>query len=229
MSAEEQIVEKIYSAGQNGVKKIELKKEFSGINFDKVTKDLVEKGEIILDRKGVAHYFWHKNHYFQNLMNIDPKFKYLYDKILNMNKSLNAITESVNLQLQNIESNISNLTDSVINSSEKINTLEQSKYAAENDTNYDTLSYSTYEPTFSLESFKDDFDLSIINNGTSIGWVELSKIKTELCEKYEITEKEFYSYVKQLIQHNETHYELSTGGNEGIVVRGLIHGFVRCI
>jgi hypothetical protein len=24
-------------------------------------------------------------------------------------------------------------------------------------------------------------------------------------------------------------YELSTGGQEGVMVRGLLHGFVRCI
>lgn len=232
MSAEEQIVEKIYSAGQNGIKKIDLKKEFTGINFDKTIKNLIENGDVILDRKGVAHYFWHKNHYYQNLMNTDPKFKYLYDKILNLNKSLNTLSDSVNLQLQNLEKSISVINDSIINDNDdKItNSISEEKENADIcDNNSDIFSSTTYEPTFSLESFKDDFDLSIINNSSSIGWVEISKIKNELCQKYELTEKEFYYYVGQLIKYNETHYELSSGGTEGIVIRGLIHGYVRCI
>ncbi len=232
MSAEEQIIEKIYSAGQNGIKKTELKKEFSGINFDQVAKQLVEKEEIILDRKGVAHYFWHKNHYYQNLMNTDPKFKYLYEKILNLNKSINSISESVNLQLQNLENNIHIFTESIVdnnNISRDKSISEEKEISIIDDVISDHFSHTRYEPTFSLESFKDDFDLSIINNGSSIGWVEISKIRNELCPKYEITEKEFYYYVGKLIKHNETHYELSSGGTEGIVIRGLIHGYVRCI
>ena len=83
--------------------------------------------------------------------------------------------------------------------------------------------------TTQLEQFKTDFDNSVSNYANSIGWVEFGKIRNELCTKYDISHEEFYRLVEQLINKYDKKYELSTGGYEGITIRGLIHGFVRCI
>jgi hypothetical protein len=32
-----------------------------------------------------------------------------------------------------------------------------------------------------------------------------------------------------MVNENRSNYELSTGGNEGIMIRGLIYGYVRCL
>ncbi len=77
--------------------------------------------------------------------------------------------------------------------------------------------------------FIREFDNAIAENSNSIGWVELEKIKRDLSSKHIYQRDDFYNQVKQLIEKNTERYELSTGGNEGIMIRGLLHGFVRCI
>jgi len=80
-----------------------------------------------------------------------------------------------------------------------------------------------------LDEFKEQFDSMIAEKSSSIGWLELSSIKDELCDKCNITNTEFYSLVSDLIESYPEKYELSSGGYEGVVLRGIIHGFVRCI
>ncbi|MFN4335967.1 MAG: hypothetical protein ACK4FV_00060 [Candidatus Nitrosocaldus sp.] len=80
-----------------------------------------------------------------------------------------------------------------------------------------------------LEQFRIDFDRMLAEASSSIGWVELVNIKERMCRKYNITAHEFYSLVEQLLERFSNRYELSSGGQEGIVIRGLIHGFVRRI
>lgn len=80
-----------------------------------------------------------------------------------------------------------------------------------------------------LEQFRVDFDRMIAETSSSIGWVELVNIRERMCRKYKMTAHEFYSLVSQLLEHYSSRYELSSGGQEGIVIRGLIHGFVRRI
>jgi hypothetical protein len=80
-----------------------------------------------------------------------------------------------------------------------------------------------------LDLFKNNFDHSIANFSSSIGWVELGKIRNDLCKKHDLANEEFYDLVAQLIAKYPDKYELSSGGYEGLTVRGLLHGFVRCI
>ena len=80
-----------------------------------------------------------------------------------------------------------------------------------------------------LDLFKDNFDNSIANFSSSIGWVDLGKIRNDLCKKHDLDNEEFYDLVAQLIAKYPDKYELSSGGYEGLTVRGLLHGFVRCI
>ena len=80
-----------------------------------------------------------------------------------------------------------------------------------------------------LENFKEDFNLTINKYSDSIGWVPLATLRNDITKKYDITENEFYELAEQLINENRSHYELSSGGNEGILVRGLVYGYVRCV
>ncbi|GBC73547.1 hypothetical protein HRbin04_00950 [archaeon HR04] len=80
-----------------------------------------------------------------------------------------------------------------------------------------------------LEQFRIDFDRMLAEASSSIGWVELVSIRERMCRKYDITAHEFYSLVSQLLERFSNRYELSSGGQEGIVIRGLVHGFVRRI
>jgi chromosome segregation ATPase len=79
-----------------------------------------------------------------------------------------------------------------------------------------------------LEQFRMDFD-RMLAESSPIGWVELSSIRERMCRKYGISMHDFYTYVAQLLEHFGSRYEFSSGGQEGIVIRGLIHGFVRRI
>jgi len=81
----------------------------------------------------------------------------------------------------------------------------------------------------SLDQFKMEFDRTIAEIPTSIGWVELSMIREKICDKYNISKQNFYTLASQLFDQFNNRYELSSGGNEGVMVRGLVHGFVRCI
>lgn len=80
-----------------------------------------------------------------------------------------------------------------------------------------------------LDQFKMEFDRTITEIPTSIGWVELAMIRERVCNKYGISKQNFYSLASQLFDQFNNRYELSSGGNEGVMVRGLVHGFVRCI
>src|SRR5215211_6968267 len=73
------------------------------------------------------------------------------------------------------------------------------------------------------------FQQQLANSTASIGWVELAKLRDELCDKCGLSSDEFYRLVEELTNQNQDKYELSTGGSEGVMVRGLLHGFVRCI
>jgi hypothetical protein len=50
-----------------------------------------------------------------------------------------------------------------------------------------------------------------------------------MCASCNISSDEFYRLVSELTSKHQDRYELSTGGGEGVMVRGILHGFVRCI
>ena len=77
------------------------------------------------------------------------------------------------------------------------------------------------------EEFKEIFDKELIKKSSSIGWVELSTIKNVVCQYCNIEENDFYNFVSDLIDLYPEKYELSSGGYEGVILRGIVHGFVR--
>jgi hypothetical protein len=213
MSAEQKIVERITSAGTAGIKKIDLRKEFQDIGIDVIIERLVTSGDIFIDKKGTAYYCWHKDYYLQNLLNTDPKFRLMYETIMHLELSVNKTSDGLAKTLETLYNNIKNSEKSAATRS-----LDGISQVHNND-----------ESTMHLDRFRNEFDLSIGNNSSSIGWVELSKVRNELCKKHNISNEDFYRFVEQLTNLYHDKYELSTGGYEGLIVRGLLHGFVRCI
>lgn len=76
-------------------------------------------------------------------------------------------------------------------------------------------------------SFQAKFDGSVSELSSSLGWVSFSSIRGKVCESLGISQEKFYSLASSLIESNPEKYEISTGGQEGIVVRGMLHGYVR--
>jgi len=80
----------------------------------------------------------------------------------------------------------------------------------------------------SLEKdFEQIFNRSLNESATSIGWTPFSKIREKICETQSLSKEKFYQMVMNLIERNQERYEISSGGQEGIMMRGLVHGYVR--
>lgn len=214
MSAEEKLTQRIILSGSAGVKKTDLRKEFAEQDIDTILERAITQGDICVDKKGAAYYCWHREHYLQSLLNSDAKFRIIYDAIKSLERSINNTSDAL---AKSVESSTNNIIFSL------------SKFAKE------SVHAGFVEPSLSsdlkihLEQFKTDFDNCVCNYANSIGWVEFGKIRNELCTRYDISHEEFYHLVEQLIDKYDKKYELSTGGYEGITIRGLVHGFVRCI
>ena len=75
--------------------------------------------------------------------------------------------------------------------------------------------------------FKLHFDKCISEVSSSLGWVSLAEIRAKICQNLDISQEKFYSEVLNLVEQNQSKYETSTGGQEGIHVRGMLHGYIR--
>lgn len=213
MSLEEKIFQQIFSSGVEGVKKTILKKEYPDIDIDKNLDYWVNNGEIIISKKANTFYCWQKDNYFQYLINSDPKYKYVYEMLKDLRDSFHSFSTTVDKQVEKLDSRLILLMDSLLT----------------NNTQKPEASSPSPLSSLDIDTFKHDFDLSISKHSGSSGWVELPTIKNDLCLKYQITDHQFYNYVEQLVDHFKEDYELSSGGAEGIIIRGLLHGFVRCL
>ncbi len=221
MSAEEKLVKRILSAGSAGIKKTDLRKELGDI--DSALEEAVSRGEIFVDKRAGAYYCWHKCHYVQSLLNSDPRFKLTYDMIISLENSINSSNKEITRAVDTLANNISNLARLVteIKNEQSLQAMTQSEASKP--------FLSEGRATMSITEFKKEFDVALANSASSIGWVELAKVRNELCDKCSLSTAEFYKLVEEMIGQNQDHYELSTGGGEGVMVRGLLHGFVRCI
>ena len=77
--------------------------------------------------------------------------------------------------------------------------------------------------------FKIEFDKCLTESSTSIGWMSFSQIRKKICESKHISSDHFYTLASELVEKHRENYEISSGGQEGIMMRGLVHGFVRNI
>lgn len=186
---EGEILKKISSSGLIGIKRVELKRTF-GKNCENVLENLIEKQEVIVEKKGNSYFVWTKENHVSQLSQNDPKFK---------------LAQSISTKLNNTESERTNHIHNVQNTihvSHQINS------------NID---------------FKIEFDKCLTESSTSIGWMPFSQIRKKICESKHISSDHFYTLASDLVEKHRENYEISSGGQEGIMMRGLVHGFVRNI
>lgn len=198
MSSEELVLEKILSTGTTGIKKSDLKKEFTTFDLDKTLENLVNEGKVCIDKKGAAYYCWTSEVYLKHLYSVDPKFRILIER-------MKFIERKLDIQSNSVKDALNGLID-----------LLRSE-GADN------------KALVNLDNFKIEFDTILSKSNSSIGWIELGQVRNELSQKFDLSKNEFYEMVDQLLNAYQNEYELSTGGNEGVILRGLLHGYVRGI
>lgn len=88
---------------------------------------------------------------------------------------------------------------------------------------------SSREGVSKNDDFEGVFNSSLNESSTSIGWIAFDKIREKVCENQNLSKEKFYQMTTSLIENHQDRYEISSGGQEGIVMRGLVHGYVRKI
>ena len=86
---------------------------------------------------------------------------------------------------------------------------------------------SVQENSSESSDFETEFNKSLCESGTSVGWAPFSKIRERMCQTKNLSKEKFYTLATHLIEKHREKYEISSGGPEGIVIRGLVHGYVR--
>ncbi|HKY11028.1 MAG TPA: hypothetical protein VJL79_03880 [Nitrososphaera sp.] len=222
MSVEEKLVNRILSFGSAGIKKTDLRREFGDI--DTPLENIISKGDIFVDKRANVYFCFHKSHYVQSLLNSDPRFKLTYEMIKSVNESVSSSSKDLLRTVEILANNISNLANVVLEMKN-----DQQSWLTQRMLTRDVPITGVQMGTMSVHDFKEEFDVALANSGSSIGWIELANIRNKICDSCNISSDEFYRLVGELISMHQDKYELSTGGREGVMVRGLLHGFVRCI
>jgi hypothetical protein len=217
MSNKDFIFDTINSFGSVGIKKTDLKKKCDFPDFENLLNELAQGDRICIFKKGTFLYCWSKEFFFDYLLNSDFKFRYLYQSISNIQNKINDYSDSIFKYVENLDGEIKELKVSLNKIIEKINSENESQR------NKDVFN------GISLDDFKENFDNVLLGKSSSIGWVELSTIKNEICSNYDLSDNEFYNYVSTIVESTPEKYELSSGGYEGVILRGIVHGFVRRI
>ena len=185
----EEVLERIVSAGLNGIKKAELKKTF-GKKCDYILQNLVDTEQIFIEKKGVAYFVWTRDNYISYLSQNDPKCKI----VLSMTMGKSHLTK---------DKEHANNIGKTINKTPQQNVVGQES------------------------EFKAEFDRRLTESSTSIGWAPFSDIRKKICDSKKISTENFYSMAAELVERHKERYEISSGGQEGITMRGLVHGYVR--
>jgi len=222
MSVEEKLVNRILSFGSAGIKKTDLRREFGDI--DTPLENIISKGDIFVDKRANVYFCFHKSHYVQSLLNSDPRFKLTYEMIKSVNESVSSSSKDLLRTVEILANNISNLANVVLQMKN-----DQQSWLTQRMLTRDVPITGVQMGTMSVHDFKEEFDVALANSGSSIGWIELANIRNKICDSCNISSDEFYRLVGELTSMHQDKYELSTGGREGVMVRGLLHGFVRCI
>jgi hypothetical protein len=141
---------------------------------------------------------------------------------------MNSMQDSLNTRFDSFNVGLDAVTTEVSAIAEGIKALASS---GQRDTGANDLALQEQiEPIkIDYERFKEQLDRALASSSSSIGWVELCNVRKDLCSKMNISREQFYHSFEEVVSNNYDKYELSTGGEEGIQLRGLVHGFVRCI
>jgi hypothetical protein len=138
--------------------------------------------------------------------------------------SFNKSSHSLAISIENLNENISDILQEVKS------TVKYNCSKVENKNNTSGLASSINQAVSHFDQFKGIFDNALTHySTTSLRWIELSKIRGDISKQLSITNEEFYSLVEQLTKQYPDKYELSSGGQEGLTIRGLLHGLVRRI
>ena len=203
-----QVLHKISLSGRNGIKRTELRKEFQHFPVDDEVESLLKNGEIVMEKRGAACYLWEAENYLQHVLTTDTKFKILYTLIEEI---------KVLLERDPKQTMMAPLPA----------TIEHSSHHTDAGTGY--MYGQDHRIAIDKEKFGRDFRLTLRQNSGSSGWVSLSKIREQMDKTYSIDRDDFYTLVQEIANKEYETYELSSGGIEGVTVRGLLHGFIRCI
>jgi hypothetical protein len=222
MSVEEKLVNRIFSFGSAGIKKTDLRREFGDI--DNTLENLISRGDIFVDKRANAYFCFHKSHYIQSLLNSDPRFRLTYEMIKSVDDSVSSSSKDLVRAIEILANNVSNLASLLLEMKN-----DPRSWLAQLTLTHDVPITEIQEGKMSVQEFKEEFDAVLANTGSSIGWIELANIRNKICNHCNISSDEFYRLVGELTNMHQEKYELSTGGREGVMVRGLLHGFVRCI
>ena len=201
-----QVLHKISLSGRNGIKRTEIRKEFQHIRVDDEVESLLKNGEIVMEKRGAACYLWEAENYLQHVLTTDIKFKILY-----------TLIEEIKVLLERYS---------------KQTTMAPLPATIEHSSHHTDAGYiygQDHRIAIDKEKFGRDFRLTLRQNSGSSGWVSLSKIREQMDKTYSIERDDFYTLVQEIANKEYETYELSSGGIEGITVRGLLHGFIRCI
>jgi hypothetical protein len=218
----EKIVASIEAKGLEGIKKTELRREFhEEKELDSILQGLAESKEIFVEKKGNAFYCWHKNYYLQKLVSTDQKFSALYTLLNSMRDSLSTQFDSFHARLDSVNQQMKMIT-------EEIKLLDESRNRIIGVQELNTQERINTTP-INYDKFKEQLDQALSNVSNSIGWVELCNLRKVICSKMDISQEQFYHSFEEVVSKDFDKYELSTGGEEGIQLRGMVHGFVRCI
>lgn len=206
--SESEVIHRISLSGRNGIKRAEIKKEFHHMPVDEIVESLLETRKVVMDKKGTVFYLWEAENYLQHILTTDTKFRILYRKI----EESKVILES-------------NLEHRMI-APVPLARGYTSQYALDQPARNP---FQDHRVPIDKDQFERDFRLALQHNSSTSGWVSLLKIREEMNEKYRVTREDFYSLVQEIADRDYETYELSSGGSEGITLRGLLHGFIRCI
>ena len=218
----EKIVASIAATGMEGIKKTELRREIQEVaELDLILQELVRTQEIFIEKKGNSIYCWHKNYYLQKLLNTDQKFSLLYSSINSLQDSLITRFDSIGERLDEVSRKVGEINKEI-----RVLTSFEQKDAGTNELVPKEQINAT---KINYDNFKEQLDHALASASSSIGWVELCNLRKNLCSKMNISREQFYHSLEEVVSSNYDKYELSTGGEEGIQLRGLVHGFVRCI
>jgi len=202
-------------------------------NLNKISKDYMINNESVKSKiDNLSSMLETLRNNINNIAVLESKVNDNTKKIGILNNTLNALNEikkdaeesNINTKLSNMESIIAKLSNDINNVKAELHNSISSIYMQLED-----VKSNSKEEELSLEQFKMEFDRAIAESSNSIGWIELADIRKKILAKYKISKNTFYSLVSALLDISPELYEISSGGKEGVVIRGLVHGFIRRI
>ena len=221
---EKTITDRIFVAGIEGIKKSDLRREFSDSDIDGILEHIAGSGIVCIEKRGQAYYCWHRKHYLEKLLKADPRFRLSYEMISSLERSINTTSDSLAISMEKLSESIADFLKENKNVTKEMREDQRINGAPD-----PQIPTNRQVVIMQLDQFKNIFDGVLSKHSDSLRWMELAKIRAEICDQFAITNDQFYSLVEQLTSQYPDKYELSSGGQEGLTLRGLTHGLVRYI